>query len=146
MDLNQLISTAASEYDFPDDETVDEIESIFYSSLEEEIEGEDNSNGSLTIERLRTLIDKQAPASIKEQGDRLNRLFNQVFTMPWSNAFKFACMLVFNEKKELKDGDVIYIVLTDIELKLFSKFAANFDIRKDVLNSGKRYGQRIFNV
>jgi len=146
LDLNQLISTAASEYDILDDEIGDEIESIFYSSLEEEIEGEDNSNGSLTIERLRTLIDKQAPASIKEQGDRLNRLFNQVFTMPWSNAFKFACMLVFNEKKELKDGDVIYIVLTDIELKLFSKFAANFDIRKDVLNSRKHYGQRIFNV
>lgn len=146
LDLNQLISTAASEYDIPDDETSDGTESIFYSSLEEEIEGQDNSDGSLTIERLRTLIDKQAPVSVKDQADQLNRLFNQVFTMQWSNAFKFACMLVFYEKKELIDGDATYIVLSDIDLKLFSKFAANFDIRKDVLGSQKSYSQRIFNV
>ena len=146
MDLNQLISTAASEYDIPDDEAGDEIESIFYSSLEEEIEGEDNSNGSLTIERLRTLIDEQTPGGLKQQAEMLNRLFNKVFTMQWSNSFKFACMLVINEKKKLKNEDVTYIVLNDIELQLFSKFAANFDIRRDVLDSKKIYSQRILNV
>tara|TARA_B100000767_G_C19773037_1_gene541107 strand:+ start:314 stop:4909 length:4596 start_codon:yes stop_codon:yes gene_type:complete len=146
LDLNQLISTTASEYNIPIDVVGDEIESIFYSGLEKEIEGEDNSDGSLTIDRLKTLIDNQTPETLKKQGDRLNRLFNQVFTMPWSNAFKFACMLVFNEKKALKNGDVTYIVLNEIDLQLFSKFAANFDIRRDVLNSKKSYSQRIFNV
>ena len=146
LDLNQLISTAASEYDIPNDESGYEIESIFYSSLEEKIEGEDNSNGTLTIERLRTLIDEQTPGGLKQQAEMLNRLFNKIFTMQWSNSFKFACMLVINEKKKLKNEDVTYIVLSEIELQLFSKFAANFDIRRDVLDSKKIYSQRIFNV
>jgi hypothetical protein len=146
LDLNQLISTAAHEYDVPKEEAGYDIESIFYPSLEKEIEGEDNSNGSSTIDRLRTLINGQMPEGSKQQADMLNRLFNKVFTMQWSNSFKFACMLVFNEKKELKNGDVTYIVLSEIELQLFSKFAANFDIRKEVLGSKKIYSQRIFNV
>ena len=66
--------------------------------------------------------------------------------MPWSNAFKFACMLVFMEKKELIDGDIQYIVLSGIDLQLISKFAANYDIRNDVTKSKKQYSLRIFNV
>jgi hypothetical protein len=66
-------------------------------------------------------------------------LFNQVFTMPWSDAFKFACMIVFNEKKKLEDEDATYRVLSDIDLKLLSKFTANHNTRKNVLDSKKNY-------
>ena len=146
LNLDELISTAESEYDIQMDEVGNEMKLAFYANLEEEIEGEDNPDGSLTIERLREKIDEDAPMDVKQQGDQLNRLFNQVFTMPWSNAFKFACMLVFIEKKVLIDGDTQYIVLSGIDLQLISKFAANYDTRKDVLNANKQYSQRIFNV
>jgi hypothetical protein len=139
LDLTQLISDAASNLDVQEDEADDEIESIFHPDLEGEIEGEDNIDGSLTIERLRMLIDNQAPVIIREQANRLNRLFNQVFTMPWSDAFKFACMIVFNEKKKLEDEDATYRVLSDIDLKLLSKFTANHNTRKNVLDSKKNY-------
>ena len=59
---------------------------------------------------------------------------------------QIACMLVFIEKKVLIDGDIQYIVLSEIDLQLISKFAANFDIRNDVIKSNKQYSQRIFNV
>ena len=146
LNLDELISNAESEFEIQESEVVGEFESVFYPNLEEEIEGEDNFNGSLTIDRLKSVIDKDAPNTAKERADQLNRLFNQVFTMPWSNAFKFACLLAFKDKRELIEDGVTYIVLSEIDLKLLSKFAANFDIRKDVLNSQKFYSQRILNV